>query len=468
MSIDSAPFRSVPSLLRDVADRAARYVDGLEERAAFPTPPELEPLAALDRELPETPCAPAETIALLDEASTATVASTGGRYFGFVTGGVLPAALGASWLTTAWDQNAFNTLSSPAAARIEETALRWTLDALGLPADTGAAFVTGTTMGHVTALAAARHALLARKGWDVEGDGLAGAPRLSIVVSEEAHSTLGKALAVLGLGKNHVRRVPTDAQGRMRPDALGELDDATIVCAQAGNVNTGACDPLDEICARAHERESWVHVDGAFGLWAAAAASTRAQTSGLEHVDSWATDFHKWLNVSYDSGLAGVRNGEHLRSAFAMRAPYLLMGESREPMDYTAESSRRARGMEVWAALHSLGRQGVADQVERCCAHARRFATVLSNAGCEVRNDVVLNQVLVSFGDDARTRRVIEAIQRDGTCWCGEGVWRDRVSMRISVSSWATTGDDVERSLDAILRCHAATGGESGRSPVGP
>ena len=312
-------------------------------------------------------------------------------------------------------------------------------------------------MGHVTALAAARHALLARKGWDVEADGLAGSPPLLVVVSEEAHSTLGKALAVLGLGKNRVRAVPTDAQGRMRPEALGDLDDATIVCAQAGNVNTGAFDPLMEICAHAHAAGAWVHVDGAFGLWAAAAPSTRAHTVGLEQADSWATDFHKWLNVTYDSGLAGVRDGEALRSAFAMRAPYLLMGESREPMDYTAESSRRARGTEVWAALHSLGRQGVADQVERCCAHARRFGVALSDAGCDVRNDVVLNQVLVSFGDDARTRRVIDAVQRDGTCWCGEGVWRDRVSMRISVSSWATTEEDVGRSLEAILRCNAAT-----------
>ena len=445
---------AIPSkFLQKVATYGDRYLEDLSDRRVFPDESMLDSLAPLDATLPEQPRDVSETLDLLAGASAATVATTGPRYFGFVTGGVVPAALGASWLASLWDQNAFSAISSPAAARIEEIALRWTLDVLGLPADTAAAFVTGTTMGHVTALAAARHALLARAGWDVEGQGLFGAPPIEVVAGEEAHSTLGKALALLGMGRDRVRVVSSDGQGRMRPDQLGTLGASTIVCAQAGNVNTGGFDPLDEICTRAHEAGAWVHVDGAFGLWAAASPARRSLTMGLEHADSWATDFHKWLNVPYDSGIAGVRDGDALRGAFSMRASYLMASGRRDPMDYTAESSRRARGIEVWAALHSLGRAGVADLVDRCCAHARRFARGLSSAGFEVRNDVVLNQVLVSFGDDARTRRVIAALQEEGTCWCGESVWRDRVSMRISVSSWATTEDDVDRSLEAILRC---------------
>lgn len=451
MSEPEHAYRALPELLRTTADRAARHLMDVADRAPFPDESALGLLDALDGSLPEGPEDPAQTIELLDRASRAMVGSPGGRYFGFVIGGVLPAALGASWLNSAWDQNAFSAVSSPAAARIEETALRWTLEVLGLPETTAGAFVTGTTMGHVTALAASRHALLARRGWDVEADGLAGAPPITIVAGEEAHATLGKAIALLGLGRSRVRTVPTDDQGAIRPDALGSLDDATIVCAQSGNVNTGAFDPLAEICDRAHARGAWVHVDGAFGLWAAANPATRHLTEGLERVDSWATDFHKWLNVTYDSGLTGVRDADALRRAFSMSASYLMPSGRRDPMDYTPESSRRARGTEVWAALRSLGRSGVADLVERCCRFARRFAEALSAAGHEVRNDVVLNQVLVSFGDDTRTRRVIDAIQREGTCWAGESVWRGRVSMRISVSSWATTDQDVERSIRAIL-----------------
>lgn len=452
MSDNGSALNGMRTLLQDVSERAARHLEEIPNRPAFPAGDAVGRLAALDGALPAEPQDPASTIALLDGASEAMVGSPGGRYFGFVIGGVLPAALGASWLTSAWDQNAFSAVSSPAAARIEETALRWTLDVLGLPADTGAAFVTGTTMGHVTALAAARHALLARVGWNVEGDGLYGAPPLNVVIGEEAHATVGKALAILGLGKNRVRVVPVDGQGAMRAAALGTLDGATIVCAQSGNVNTGAFDPLEEICARAHEHGAWVHVDGAFGLWAAASPATRHHLAGIEQADSWATDFHKWMNVTYDSGITGVRDADALRRAFSMSASYLMPSGRRDPMDYTPESSRRARGVEAWAALHSLGRSGVAALVDRCCAYASRFAEALAAAGFEIRNDVILNQVLVSFGDDARTRRVIEAIQRDGTCWAGETVWRGRVSMRISVSSWATTDEDVERSIEAILR----------------
>jgi glutamate/tyrosine decarboxylase-like PLP-dependent enzyme len=332
-------------------------------------------------------------------------------------------------------------------------ALGWLLDLFKLPGESGGAFVTGATMANFSALAAARHALLRREGWDVEADGLFGAPELTVVVGEEAHPTLFKSLGLLGLGRRRVVRVPVDSQGRMRADALPELSGPTVVCAQAGNVNTGAFDPLPEICARAHEAGAWVHVDGAFGLWAAAAPSRAHLAEGLSEADSCATDFHKWLNVPYDSGVAFVRDADALRSAMAVTAEYLpTESPYRNPSDYTPELSRRARGVEVWAALRSLGRAGVAEMVERNCRQARRFAEGLSAAGFEVLNEVALNQVLVSFGDAATTGRVISEIQSDGTCWCGGTIWQGRTAMRISVSSWATTDEDVERSLEAILR----------------
>jgi glutamate/tyrosine decarboxylase-like PLP-dependent enzyme len=311
-------------------------------------------------------------------------------------------------------------------------------------------------MANFTALAAARRALLLRRGWDADEDGLFGAPALRVVVGEEVHVSVTKALGLLGLGRARVLRVPADGQGRMRAEALPPLDALTIVCAQAGNVNSGACDPIAAICARAAEAGAWVHVDGAFGLWAAASPAQAAQTAGLAEADSWATDGHKYLNTPYDSGVVICRHAEALRGAMAVGATYLPSDGLREPSQYGPEFSRRARGVEVWAALRSLGRSGVADLVERTCGHARRFAEGLRAAGHAVLNEVALNQVLVRFGDDDRTRRVIAAVQADGTCWCGGTVWHGQAAMRISVSSWATTAADVELSLAAILRCAAA------------
>jgi len=344
---------------------------------------------------------------------------------------------------------------SPVAIALEEIALRWLLDALGLPSECGGAFVTGATMANFTALAAARHEVLQSAGWDVEAQGLFGAPPITVVVGAEVHPTLLKALGLLGLGRERVITVPTDGQGRMRPDAFPELSGPAIVCIQAGNVNTGAFDPALEICALAHAAGAWVHVDGAFGLWAAASPPRAHLTAGFAEADSWATDAHKWLNVPYDSGLAFVRHAEALRAAMSVSAAYLPTGEVREPMHYTPEGSRRARGVEVWAALRSLGRQGLAEIIERNCRHAARFAEGLTEAGYRVLNDVVINQTLVSFGDEETTRRVIAGIQSDGTCWCGGTVWQGQTAMRISVSSWATTDEDVERSLEAMLRIAA-------------
>jgi glutamate/tyrosine decarboxylase-like PLP-dependent enzyme len=398
---------------------------------------------------------PREVLALLDEVgSPATVASAGGRFFGFVTGGSLPAALAANWLAGAWDQNAFSFASSPAAVVLEEVALGWVIDALGLPAECGGAFVTGATMANFTALAAARNAVLGRFGWDVEAEGLFAAPEVKVVVGSEAHPTLLKALGMLGLGRKRLTTIPADGQGRARAEALPALSksEPTIVCIQAGSVNTGAFDPAVEICAAAREAGAWVHVDGAFGLWAAASPELAHLAAGFANADSWATDAHKWLNVPYDSGLAIVRRPETLRAAMAISASYLPEGEAREPMQYTPEASRRARGVEVWAALRSLGREGLADLVKRNCGHAARFAEGFRAAGYDILNEVVLNQVLVSFGDAEITQKVIAGVQADGTCWCGGTVWQGRAAMRVSVSSWATTEEDVERSLEAILR----------------
>jgi glutamate/tyrosine decarboxylase-like PLP-dependent enzyme len=390
---------------------------------------------------------------LLDEVgSPATVASAGRRYFGFVTGGALPATVAANMLAAAWDQNVGLRVMSPTGAMLEDVALRWLLELLGLPAECGAAFATGATMANFTALAAARHAVLQRAGWDAEGKGLFGAPEITVIVGDEVHASLVKALGLLGLGRDRVVRVPADDAGRFRPDRMPKIAGPTIVCAQVGNVNTGACDRVGEIANLAHGAGAWVHVDGAFGLWAASAPGRRQLVAGIERADSWATDAHKWLNVPYDSGIAFVRDGRALHAAMSIGAAYLIAGECREPDAFTPEMSRRARGVEIWAAIKSLGRSGIADLVERNCRMAERIAEGLRHAGFDVLNDVVLNQVLVAFGDEERTRRIVRGIQADGTCWCGSTVWHGRYAMRISVSSWATTEADIDRSLEAMLR----------------
>ncbi len=444
------------NLLESAARRALRCLEELNERSVAPSPQAVERLAVLDEPLPERPSDPEAVLALLDDVvSPATMAMGGPRFFGFVIGGSLPAALAANWLAGAWDQATGLFEVTPGTAAIEQVALRWLLDALHLPQGSAGAFVTGATMGNFTALAAARHAVLSRAGWDVEAKGLFGAPPPTVVVGEEAHPSLFKSLSLLGLGRERVTVVPVDGQGRMRADALPRLAGPAIVCLQAGNVNTGAFDPAPEIVAWARGAGAWIHVDGAFGLWAAAAPGRAHLAAGLAEADSWATDAHKWLNVPYDSGLAFVRHPEALTAAMALRAAYLPHGARRDPSDYTPELSRRARGVEVWAALRSLGRSGLADLVERSCRHAARFARGLESAGYRILNEVVLNQVLVSFGEADTTRRIIAAIQRDGTCWCGGTVWQGQTAMRISVSSWATREEDVERSLEAMIRIAA-------------
>lgn len=441
------------ALLKRAARAATDYLEGIGGRRVAPAAEAVARLSALQGPLPGGPTSPEAVLRLLDEfASPATVANSGGRYFGFVNGGSLPAAMAAAWLTAAWDQNAGMRVLSPAAVALEETAIGWARELLGLPEGAAGVVVTGATMANFCSLAAARHALLKRTGWNVEDDGLFGAPEIAVVVGDEVHTSLLKALAMLGLGKKRIVRVPVDAQGRMRADALPHLDDRTILCLQAGNVNTGAFDPAAAICPAARAAGAWVHVDGAFGLWAAASPEYSHLTKGFEQADSWATDGHKWPNIGYDCGVALVREPQTLRGAMSAQAAYLVVGEEWEPSRLGPELSRRARGVELWAGLRSLGRQGMAAIVERTSSHARRFAAGLRKAGFEVLNEVVINQVLVSFGDAEKTLRVIARLQAEGTCWCGPTVWQGRTAMRISVSNWATTIDDVDRSLTAMLK----------------
>ncbi len=441
-------------LLAETAVRAARYAAAIGDRKVAPRSEDIARLEALGGTLPENPCDPAEVLALLDDVgSPATVATTGGRYFGFVIGGTLPAALAANWLAGAWDQNAAMQVMSPVAAKVEEIVREWTLDLLGLPSSSGVGFVTCTTMANFSGLAAARSALLQHSGWNVEEDGMFEAPAIRVVVGEEVHVSVLRALTMLGLGRSRVITVPADGQGRMRADALPVLDEHTIVCIQAGNVNTGAFDPAKEICARARDAGAWVHVDGAFGLWGAVSPLYAPLLEGVSAADSWAIDCHKWLNVPYDSGIVVVREPEHLRTALsAGSAAYLTQSAGREPWQYTPDASRRARGIELWAAMRSLGRSGLREMIERNCRQARLFADHLRAAGFTVLNDVVLNQVLVSFGSADQTRRVIAEIQEDGTCWCGGTIWHGHTAMRISVSCWATTDKDVEQSVAAMIR----------------
>jgi glutamate/tyrosine decarboxylase-like PLP-dependent enzyme len=447
-------------LLRDAARRAMSYLETVGNRKVAPDAQAVAALDELDVPLPGPGTDPAEVLADLDRlGSPATMAMAGPRFFGFVIGGALPATLAANWLAGAWDQNSAMYNVTPATARLEQVALGWLCDLLGLPPECGGAFVTGATVANFAALAAARRSVLARAGWNVEADGLFGAPPIRVVVGEEVHPSLVKSLGLLGLGRNRVTRVPVDGQGRMRADALPKLEGPAIVCVQAGNVNTGALDPIGEIASHLAGSGAWLHVDGAFGLWAAASPRLAPLVRDIARADSWATDAHKWLNVPYDSGLAFVRDAESLRAAMAVTAEYLPTASIfRNPADYTPELSRRARGIEVWAALRALGRQGVAEMIERNCRQARRFAERLAEAGYRILNEVVLNQVLVAFGDAATTQRVIAALQEDGTCWCGGTVWQGETAMRISVSSWATTDEDVEMSLQAMLRVAAACG----------
>ena len=441
-------------VLKLAADRAIRYNARISKRNVAPSSESVSALAQFREQFPESSSDPCQVVEMLDEiAGAATVATTGGQYFGFVIGGVLPAAMAANWLAATWGQNAALRVMSPAAAELEDVVLKWICDALRLPADCDGGLVTCATAANFCGLAAARSALLAREGWNVEDDGLFEAPPIEVIVGDEYHASMQKALGMVGFGKNRVTRVPTDSQGRMRADKLpAKISSRTIVCIQAGNVNTGAFDPAEEICKRANEAGAWIHVDGAFGLWARVSAKYDELTRGLELADSWATDAHKWPNVGYDSGVVLVRDGMALKRAMAMSAAYLQGSAQREPMHHVPDSSRRARGVELWAALKSLGRSGLRDLIERTCELAQQFTERLRVAGYEILNDVVINQALVSFGSAEKTREVIRRVQEDGTCWCGGTVWQGNTAMRISVSSWATTREDVEKSAEAIIR----------------
>jgi glutamate/tyrosine decarboxylase-like PLP-dependent enzyme len=457
-------------LLDHAVAHAAEFLEGLPERRVAPTATAGELREVLGGPLPEDPLEPRQVVAdLARAAEPGLMATAGGRFFGFVIGGSLPAALAADWLTSAWDQNAGLYVAAPAASVVEEACGAWLIELFGLPGGVAYGFVTGCQMANFTALAAARHGVLEAAGWDVEADGLVGAPPIRVIAGEERHVTIDRALRFLGLGTANLRLVPADGQGRMRPDALrstlAEASGPAIVCAQAGNVNTGAVDPLRDISEAAHEVGAWVHVDGAFGMWAAATPSLRHLVEGIERADSWATDAHKWLNVPYDSGLVFCAHPAAHRAALGSHASYLVHseGSERDPFDWNPEASRRARGFPVYAAIRSLGRSGIADLVDRCCAHARRFAEALAQEpGVEVLGEVVLNQVLVRFLDaasgdhDARTHAVVKAVQEDGTCWLGGTIWQGKAAMRISVSNWSTTTQDVDRSIEAILRAAAS------------
>ncbi len=432
---------------------AVNYLDGLPGKRVFPAPEALEELARLSFPLPDAATHPEEVLRTLHTIGAAnTVASSGARYFGFVFGGTLPAALAANWLAGTWDQNAALKVSSPISAQVEKVAGNWLLNLLQLPEQSALGFVTGTTMANFCGVLAARHSLLERKGWNSKAKGINGAPPIRIVVGEEVHVSMLRALNFAGFGADNLIKVPTDEQGRIIPEQMPELDDSTLVCLQAGNVNTGAIDPFKNICGLAQDKGAWVHIDGAFGLWARVSPTRRELADGCELADSWAVDLHKWLNVPYDSGLIICKDPKKLQEALSVSAAYLPDSVEAEPYFYTPEISRKARGIETWAALYSLGQRGVIDLIDRCCTYAVLFAANLQQAGFHILNSVTLNQVLVSFGDKELTNRIIKKIQDDGTCWCGGTVWKGITAMRISVSSWMTTEEDIKISSATIIK----------------
>jgi glutamate/tyrosine decarboxylase-like PLP-dependent enzyme len=455
-------------LLRDATEHALGFLDSLETRPVGASATLEEVRAALDVELGEDGVAPAMVLhELAGAADAGLVATAGPRYFGFVQGGSFPIALAADWLTSAWDQNGGLYVMSPAAAVVEEVCSRWVLELLGLPAGASVGFVTGCQMANLTGLAAARHDVLLRAGWDVEQQGLAGGPPVDVFLGERAHATIFAALRMLGLGAGRAREVAADDQGRMDAAdlarALRQTTGPAIVCAQAGEVNTGAFDPFGDVADAAAERGAWLHVDGAFGLWAAASPKRRHLVTGVERADSWATDAHKWLNVPYDSGLAIVRDPDAHRAAMGVAGAYLTFapGNGRDGTMYAPEASRRARGFAVYATLRALGRRGVAELVDRCCDLARAMASELSaDSRLRVVNDVVLNQVLIKL--DAPPDRLADAtaatiarVQRDGTCWLGGTTWAGEPAIRISISNWSTSQHDVHSSAAAIARAAA-------------
>lgn len=446
-------------LLARAHEIATHYLDTVAERHVGGAATREALLETLGGPLPEHPSDPLDVLdTLAEQADPGIVATAGPRYFGFVTGGAVPVTVAAEWLGSAWDQNACLYVLSPAAAVMEDIVAGWILELLDFPRHAGVGFVTGCHLANFTCLAAARHEVLRREGWNVETDGLQRAPRVRVIVGGEAHITAIGALRYLGFGSRELEAVPVDGQGRMRAEALKATLAAghgpTIVCAQAGNVSTGASDPLDDIITAAHAHGAWVHVDGAFGLWARVVPELQAQVRGIERADSWATDAHKWLNVPYDSGIAIVADAAPHRAAMGLQASYLQRGadEERIGMDWVPDSSRRARILPLYALFRALGRQGIANLIRTNCRLARRMADRLRAGGVRVLNDVVLNQVLVQFTDDDTTRRVIAGVQAEGTCWAGGAEWQGHQAMRISVSNWSTTEADIDQSADAMLR----------------
>jgi glutamate/tyrosine decarboxylase-like PLP-dependent enzyme len=434
--------------------KSCEYRSSIKDRRVFPDAKMLDEMAKLNIPFPDIANDPEKIYKLLAECgSLGTTAVSGPRYFGFVIGGSTPVTLAANWLAGAWDQNCSMDTTSPVAAFLEEISLRWLLQLFGLPKASAGAFVTGATMAGFTCLAAARSHLLNRQGWSVEQKGLFGAPNIRVYVNEQIHITILKALSMLGLGCERITKIPTDKNGRILIDKIPKPKGSTIFCLQAGDVNTGCFDAFDEIIEKCQSEDVWFHIDGAFGLWAQVSSKLNHLTKGIEKADSWSVDAHKWLNVPYDSGIALVKHSDALRTAMSISTSYLksTVGK-RQPHEFTPELSRRARGVEIWTAIATLGRKGIAEIVEQCTAHTQKAARRLSEAGYEILNEVVINQVLVSFGSDEKTQAVIKAIQEDGTCWCGGTVWKGRVAMRINVCSWITTDEDMEMSLEAMIR----------------
>lgn len=450
--------KDIRQLLVDASDRASSYLESLDDRPVGPTTASVEILKSkLQEPLPLEGSVASDVLAFLDTfGSPGTVASAGGRYFGFVTGGALPAALAANVLAGAWDQNSFSWTSSPTGAAFDDVSLRWVKEALGLPAQTEGALVTGATMAHFACLAAARHRVLLTNGWNVDADGLFGAPEIQVVVGDEAHSSLLKVLSMLGLGRTRVFRLPTDDQGSAVASDLPSISGPAIVCLQAGNVNSGAFDDAGPIIDWAQSIGAWVHVDGAFGLWALASDELDHLARDFRKADSWSFDAHKWLNVPYDSGVALVRDAQALSAAMSQSGAYLLPSGARDALDFTPDSSRRSRGVEIWAALKFLGRKGISDLINRNCRQARDLALGLKGIGAEVLNDVVLNQVVVAFGDRETTANVLKQVQDGGVCWCGGTEWKGRSAMRLSVSSWATTDADIAMTIEAFSQAYEA------------
>jgi glutamate/tyrosine decarboxylase-like PLP-dependent enzyme len=446
-----------PRLLDQARGYAVEYAAGVPAMRAVPDAAALRGLASLPSELPVEPTDPARVLEMLHRSgSPATAATTGGRYFGFVNGGCLPAAMAARWLADAWDQNAAMQVMSPVAAALEASCEKWLADLLGLPAGTAAGFVGGTSVATLCGLAAGRDELLRRASWDAGARGLFGAPEIRVVLGSQAHASVDKALGLLGLGRERVERVPVDAQGRIDPARMPRLDSRTLLILQAGNVNTGAFDPFEAIVPAAKEAGAWVHVDGAFGLWAAASPRLRHLVAGASQADSWSADAHKTLNAPYDNGIVFVRSREALTSAMRSAGAYFVFGQERDPMLYTPDMSRRARGVDLWAALLSLGKSGAAALVEGLSDEARLFAKRLSEEGFSVLNDVVFNQVLVSCGTPDLTKATLENVQASGECWCGGTSWNDAPAIRISVCSFVTDEQDVERSVKAFVAARAA------------